>query len=127
MVCESVTAVLQDAHRHKKNTLIEGIHLLPSIVLKKREEFPELKMVFIYLSSDFSYFTDVLLPNRTVSSYRHLSIEGYDYERILRFMVFHKMWAEEFNKNNIQYIKNCSSPEDLVEKILNQVIAEIAR
>jgi 2-phosphoglycerate kinase len=125
LICDAVDNVLQDAYRHKKNTIIEGIHILPSIMLKKQESFPDLKMVFIYLTTDFDYFKNVLLPNRTVSSYRHLTIDGYDCERLSRFLVFHKMWIDEFESNNIKPIRNCSSPENLTENILQRLIEEI--
>jgi len=125
LVCDAVDVMLQDASRHKKNTIIEGIHLLPSIILRRKEDFPELKMVFIFLTTDYDHFVNVLLPNRVASSYRHRTLSEYDQNRLSRFLSFQKMWATELEEYGVSYIKNCLLPSELIGKILDQLIMEI--
>jgi len=124
-ICDGVDWILKDALRHKKNTLIEGIHLLPSIILKRSSVFNDLSMVFVYITSDFQFFKTKLLPNRVVSTYRHRKITDYDEDRLAKFEIFHNMWKDELYKYGIRAIDNSSSPEILVEKIINLLIDEI--
>lgn len=125
IICDSVDLILRDALRHKKNTIIEGIHLLPSLILKRKNIFSDLKMVFIYITADYNYFKDKLLPNRVVSTYRHLSLSDYDEERMSRFKIFQEMWQDELDRFGIKSIANSSSPEMLINKIFNQLISEM--
>lgn len=124
-VCDAIDVLLKDASRNKLNTIIEGIHLLPSIILQKYRKLDDINFAFIYITADFEFFRNVLLPNRSVSTYRNLSLTEYDDERLSRFKTFRKMWEDEFKQCNISPIINNSSPEDLLGKILNCLVEQL--
>lgn len=127
IVCDGIDFILKDAMRHKKNTVIEGIHLLPSFVLKKQDIFAELRMIFIYIMTDFEFFNNVLLPNRVVSTYRHRKLSDYDEERLLKYRIFNNMWKYELEKYDIEAVFNFFSPENLMTEIFNKIIFELER
>ncbi len=120
-VCDSIDILLHDSVRHKKNTLFEGIHLLPSIIEKKQQNFPELNIVNISIITDYNFFIETLLPNRIASTYRHRKEEDYK-ERLIIYKCFIEFWRNEINSNNSHFIENKENPAQLVKALLDKLL-----
>lgn len=125
IICDNVDLILKDALRHRKNTIIEGIHLLPSIILKRRDSFPELKILYLFMTTDFEFLKNELLPNRVVSTYRHRAYSDYDEERLARYEILQEMWKREMIEYNVSFIKNTSSPDIVMKKIFQRLLKDI--
>lgn len=121
----SLKGLLDSAQRHHMNTVIEGIHLLPSVVEGLRPLYPQLHIAVLYLSTSFEFFKDVLLPRRVVSTYRHRSIERYE-ERMETFQSFLKMWEEEYKIYGVDFIVNDAGAVDLIKKALNSLVRQLS-
>ncbi|MBQ9313967.1 MAG: hypothetical protein IJ220_03040 [Clostridia bacterium] len=125
IICNKINVLINDAHYHKKNTLIEGIHLLPSLFSRKESEYENLKFVYIYITTSFQFFKNTLLPNRVISTYRHRKIDEYDIERLNRFRVFKEMWDSELTEYGITPIYNNSTPQVLLSRILELIVTNL--
>jgi 2-phosphoglycerate kinase len=121
LVNDSIDILLEDSIRHKKNTIIEGIHLLPSIVENKKEKFSGLNIINISIVTQFDFFINKLLPNRIVSTYRHRKNSDYN-ERLLIYNYFFELWNDEIEVNKSHYVQNEKEPFELVESLLNKLI-----
>ena len=124
-ICSKLQSLYQDIIKHRKNTIIEGIHLLPEAFRQYNTQYSDLKMISICLTSDFNFFSKELLKNRTVSTYRHLEYSQYNEDRMEKFHMFFEMWNAEFPEANIKPIINTTSQEKLTEKVLQKILDEL--
>lgn len=124
-ICSKLESLYQDIIKHRKNTIIEGVHLFPEAFRQYNAQYPDLQMIFICLTSDFDFFSKDLLKNRTVSTYRHRAYSQYSEDRINKFRLFFEMWNTELFKANIEPIINTASQEKLIEKVLQRILDEL--
>ena len=78
----------------------------------------------LYITCEFSFFTERLLLNRTLSTYMHKPYEKY-HERMKIYRTFFEMWNCEFQKYNINPLMNNYTPEDIIESTLDRIIIEL--
>jgi 2-phosphoglycerate kinase len=125
IMCNQVKILSEDAFRHKKNTIIEGIHLLPSILKKSLVEYTDLKIINFVITTEFDFFTKTLLHNRVISTYRHRSYENYK-NRLTIFKYYFELWKSELSINEgIYHLNNINRPDDLLKSALDILISDI--
>jgi 2-phosphoglycerate kinase len=124
IICDQVAILAEDAIRHQKHTVIEGIHLLPSILKDKLTKYSDLQIINISITTSYEFFINILLPNRIMSTYRHRPFELYE-NRYVAFKYFIEMWNSEFREYNIPYLCNISSPNILLNSFLEKLLFEL--
>ena len=101
---DSIYSICEYSIRHKQNTIIEGIHLIPTVMerLKKKELA---NYINLYLYAPYSSLINCLLPKRLDSTYRHRPLIGYQ-DRLPYYQIFLDWWMKQIKKNNSNYINN---------------------
>lgn len=102
-----------------QNTIVEGIHLTPKVVSNLTETL-HAYIVPLFILASKEHLNNILLPNRTKSTYMHRPQTGYR-DRLDKFYVLLDWWFMEVDKYGFHYIMNDCSPENLLSKSLKEI------
>ena len=120
---DSIYSICEYSIRHKQNTIIEGVHLIPKVIERLRKN--ELaNYIILYLFAPYSSIVNCLLPMRVNSTYRHRPLIGYQ-ERLPHYRIFLDWWMKQIKKNNFNYINNNCEKNKLVANAVDEVLTQM--